>query len=254
MARTYYTTSQAARMLSVSADTVLKWVRAGKIRSYRTPGGHARIPMEAITALLPSSAAERALMEGAGSAREEPYRYCWDFYAGPEGVGQACRDCVVYKSQARRCYEMREIPEEFGHLKLFCDSSCNDCEFYQITRQQALCALVVSRNTSWLEKLADQSDESSLELQFVASEYECAAKIEKFRPDYIVLDCSFGMARTRDICCSLARDERIPFTHIILTSRQAQWKEDCDAEIFAWIKKPFSVRQLTELVEGSTRT
>ena len=51
MVKDYYTTSEAARLLSVSADTVLKWVKADKIDSYRTPGGHARIPKAAVDAI-----------------------------------------------------------------------------------------------------------------------------------------------------------------------------------------------------------
>ena len=54
MNQKHYTTSQAAKLLSVSADTVLKWVKAGKINSYRTPGGHYRIPADAVETLLPA--------------------------------------------------------------------------------------------------------------------------------------------------------------------------------------------------------
>lgn len=39
-----YTTFQAAKLLGVSPPTVIKWTNDGKIRSYRTPGGHRRIP------------------------------------------------------------------------------------------------------------------------------------------------------------------------------------------------------------------
>ena len=45
----YLTTSQAAKILSVSPDAVLKWARAGKIEAYRTPGGHFRIPKSALS-------------------------------------------------------------------------------------------------------------------------------------------------------------------------------------------------------------
>ena len=41
----YLTTTQAAKLLSVTPDTVLKWVKAGKVKSYRTLGGHFRIPL-----------------------------------------------------------------------------------------------------------------------------------------------------------------------------------------------------------------
>ena len=38
-----YSTFQAAKILGVSPPTVIKWANDGKIKSYRTPGGHRRI-------------------------------------------------------------------------------------------------------------------------------------------------------------------------------------------------------------------
>jgi excisionase family DNA binding protein len=247
--KAYYTTSQAAKLLSVSSDTVLKWVRAGKITSYRTPGGHARIPAEAIQALLPNDI--QVELPVPQEVETYPYRYCWDFYAGEDGVRQACRNSVVYKSQARRCYEMRDIPEEFGHLKLFCEESCEECEFYHLTHQQARSALIVSRSTELLERLSDQAARLDLDIRVAANEYESALVIEQFRPDFIVLDCSFGTVRTKEFCRQLSTDERIPFAKIILASRTAKWDEECEAEVFAWIKKPFSIEQLSELIAGA---
>jgi excisionase family DNA binding protein len=41
--REFITTGQAASLCSVTPDTVLKWIKAGKIPASRTPGGHYRI-------------------------------------------------------------------------------------------------------------------------------------------------------------------------------------------------------------------
>ena len=38
-----FTTGQAARLCSVTPDTVLKWIKAGRIEAQRTAGGHYRI-------------------------------------------------------------------------------------------------------------------------------------------------------------------------------------------------------------------
>ena len=73
MIKDYYTTTEAARKLAVSADTVLKWVKAGKIDSYRTPGGHARIPKEAVETLLPKSNA--ATREQESGIESNAYKY-----------------------------------------------------------------------------------------------------------------------------------------------------------------------------------
>jgi excisionase family DNA binding protein len=37
-------TGQVARLFHVSAVAVLHWIRAGKLKAYRVPGGHYRIP------------------------------------------------------------------------------------------------------------------------------------------------------------------------------------------------------------------
>lgn len=39
----YYTTFQVARLLGVSAPTVVNWVKSGLLVAHRTPGGHRRI-------------------------------------------------------------------------------------------------------------------------------------------------------------------------------------------------------------------
>lgn len=250
LSKSHYTTSQAAKLLSVSADTVLKWVKAGKILSYQTPGGHNRIPARAVEALLPAGAID----SGPGELTRS-YDHCWDFYADEDGVRDDCRDCVAFKSGARRCYEMRDIPEEFGHLRLFCHTRCEDCDFYRLTHgRERRRVLVVSRQETWLARLADEATRTDLKLEFAASEYACGTIMEKFRPDFIVLDCSFGTNRTREICRHLNADDRIPFTRIILTSRLARWADDCEQEVCGWIEKPFTVDQLGAFIESASRT
>ena len=47
-ARLAYTTHEAAQLLGVSLPTVVNWIKAGRIDAHRTPGGHRRIPVEAL--------------------------------------------------------------------------------------------------------------------------------------------------------------------------------------------------------------
>lgn len=48
----FYTTFEAAKALGVSALTVWRWCKKGKIKAWRTPGGHYRIPREELDRLL----------------------------------------------------------------------------------------------------------------------------------------------------------------------------------------------------------
>ena len=44
--RRFFTTTEVARYCEVSNDGVLKWIKAGKLRAFATPGGHYRISAE----------------------------------------------------------------------------------------------------------------------------------------------------------------------------------------------------------------
>ncbi|TCL73023.1 helix-turn-helix domain-containing protein [Rhizobium sp. BK251] len=46
------TTAQAARLLGVSVRTAQLWVESGQLPSWKTPGGHRRIPHSAVAALI----------------------------------------------------------------------------------------------------------------------------------------------------------------------------------------------------------
>lgn len=50
--RDMYTLSQVAKRLGVHVNTVRLWCLTGKIEFARTPGGHYRIPDEAMQALM----------------------------------------------------------------------------------------------------------------------------------------------------------------------------------------------------------
>ena len=46
--------SQAAEKLGMSYPALKHWILAGRIKTVKTPGGHHRIPVEALEEFLPS--------------------------------------------------------------------------------------------------------------------------------------------------------------------------------------------------------
>jgi excisionase family DNA binding protein len=126
MNKVYLTTFQAAELLSVTPDSVLKWIKSGILEARRTPGGHYRIARKNIDVLLNKS--KKTTISG-----DNQPRYCWEFNLQDDNCTDSCVDCLVYKARAMRCYEMSSFPTDFGVLKLFCKSSCDDCEYYRIT-------------------------------------------------------------------------------------------------------------------------
>jgi excisionase family DNA binding protein len=246
MDKKYLTTTEAAQLLSVSADTVLKWVRAGKVRSYRTPGGHCRIPAEEITTLLPS---DISMTASPNTAAPPQFQYCWEFNSDSGRIAKECEACLVYQGRARRCYEFRDIPEEFGHLKLFCRTSCEECRYYQVVKEQGLNVLIITRSQSLMEELGAASRDENLRLKFACSEYDAAASIEKFRPDYVVVDCAIGIRNANELCRHLMHDDRLPITRLIIASKDSKAKEQCEQEILGWLRKPFTIADLSGFID-----
>ena len=61
---TLLTPRQAAERLGMSYPALKHWILAGRIRTVKTPGGHHRIPVEALDEFLPAAATAKP-----GSAR-----------------------------------------------------------------------------------------------------------------------------------------------------------------------------------------
>ncbi|HEY3706936.1 MAG TPA: helix-turn-helix transcriptional regulator [Terracidiphilus sp.] len=56
-APTLLTPRQAAEKLGISYPALKHWILAGRIRTVKTPGGHHRVPVEALDEFMPPTAA-----------------------------------------------------------------------------------------------------------------------------------------------------------------------------------------------------
>ncbi len=54
-----YSTFEAARLLNVFTSTVIHWMNSGKLKGYRTPGGHRRIPKEELARFIKENKLEK---------------------------------------------------------------------------------------------------------------------------------------------------------------------------------------------------
>lgn len=82
------TTGQAARLCSVTPDTILKWIKSGRLEAHRTAGGHYRIKRRHLSdlELVPP--------------RPRNFSYCWEFYSSDGSIQAKCKNCVVYRTRA----------------------------------------------------------------------------------------------------------------------------------------------------------
>lgn len=239
------TTGQAARMCSVTPDTILKWIQSGRLPASRTLGGHHRIDQRDIELLLKPAAQGVEKHEKSNGARQ--FRYCWE-YNGNGSLLPGCRHCAVYEMRALRCYQVAKLAPDANHTKLFCSESCEECEYYNLVRTRATNVLMVTDDPSLTEKLKSEAESAPFNLEFSTCEYECSFIIERFRPDFAVVDCSLGIDRSRDISSHLAQDPRTLFSRVILAANEGEFPNECDKMVFARIVKPLSIDDIAECI------
>jgi excisionase family DNA binding protein len=126
MTKEYLTTFEAAKILSVTPDAVLKWIKSGILEARRTPGGHHRIAKKNIYTLLEKSQKTDPSIE-----KQRTFPYCWEYNEHHKNCPNDCEDCLVYKISAKGCYKIFHFPDDYGHLKLNCETSCEECNYYK---------------------------------------------------------------------------------------------------------------------------
>jgi excisionase family DNA binding protein len=242
----------------VTADTVLKWIKQGRIPARRTAGGHFRIHRRDIRH-LEGGPGHRTAPSSAGRAGTEPlrsgdapaerqFRYCWEYNAEEQGqMQQECRRCVVYATRAYRCYEVIKLAG-VGHAKAFCKKTCQTCDYFLEVHQQATNVLVITNNETLGHALVRDAESAGLNMRTTSCEYTTSAVVGAFRPDYAIIDCALGVERSRDILHHLKVDPRIPYVRVILAAQKGEFPKDCDREVFARIETPFGIDDVSSLV------
>ena len=107
-------TGQAAKLCSVTPDTVLKWIKRGRLEAVRTAGGHYRIDvMELDPFMVPPTRDEAqvpAVTAAVEPAETSPNTRCWEYLSTEGKVRDDCRQCVVYRVRATRCFLGHSTP------------------------------------------------------------------------------------------------------------------------------------------------
>jgi len=253
----YLTTGQAAEMLSVTPDAVLKWIKAGRIRAMRTPGGHYRINRSEILQKtdVHNTLIKRANGSGNGNGhgngnRYSTVQYCWEFNANVDGIDPKCRQCIVYQAKAYRCYEMIKLPENSGHARSFCNQTCEECEYYHTVKTQPPNVMVVTDKKSLQNEVVSKGIDPRFDVSFVDCEYTFSMIVEKFRPDYVTIDCSMGNKRAREFAMNIAEDPRLPYVRIVLVGDRFEIPSECDKAVFACIEGAFTMDKFNYLINN----
>ena len=154
MSATMLTTGKAARLCSVKPDTVLKWIKKGRLPASRTAGGHYRVEERALTSLLSDNEQPGNGSNGSGTLCSRPMR-CWEYMN--HDPGDACRDCVVHRVRATWCFRLANVVRGSGHAKRFCNGVCQECPYYRRVHGLPSNVLVITRDEGLIQDLARRS-------------------------------------------------------------------------------------------------
>lgn len=125
MDKEYLTTSEAAKLCKVTRFTVRNWVKQGKLRAITTPGGHQRIPKEAVLGLLKKSQTVEQKTPAVVSGDMEVR--CWEAKEVLASGKHQCASCLVFKEQVNRCFL---TVKTFGSEKVHCNIDCLSCVYF----------------------------------------------------------------------------------------------------------------------------
>lgn len=207
----HLTTGEVAKLCSVKADTVLKWIKKGRLAATRTAGGHHRIDRREVSALMEHR--DGAVVP---PCSRRPLR-CWEYLSEGGVVREACKACAAYRVRAAWCFEMLNLPDGAGHARQFCNTSCTDCVYFQRIKGSVTKVMVVSRDREMVRRLdAEQSD--CLSLRFARNGYEASALVESFQPAFVIVDAELAGGECDELVSCLSHDARVPGLKVFLAA------------------------------------
>ncbi len=207
----YISTGQAAKLLGVTPDAILKWIKRGRLTAVRTAGGHFRVRRDQVDALIQAKS---------GSAEaERKALHCWEYHAFDGKLRDECAVCLVHTSRALRCYELSRHPKEMGFTTCFAfKGRCRDCGYYRTQVHAPVRLLVVTDDTLLRDRLSAETGQSRYQVEFCSNAYDCSSTIERFRPEIVLLDGALAVEFRTEMCTRLSTDPRVPDVRIVQTA------------------------------------
>ncbi|MCL4403087.1 MAG: helix-turn-helix domain-containing protein, partial [Acidobacteria bacterium] len=157
MSASMLTTGKAAHLCSVQPDTVLKWIKKGRLPATRTAGGHYRVAERDLLLFLSQHGAN-------GTGREENAALCarpmgcWEYMN--HGPGGECEECVVHRVHAAYCFRLVNLVKGAGHAKRFCSGPCQECPYYRRVHCLPTNVLVITADEGLIHELARRQTEA----------------------------------------------------------------------------------------------
>jgi excisionase family DNA binding protein len=245
------TTGQAAKLCEVVPDTILKWIRKGRLRGTRTAGGHYRInPRDLQPHVAPGRLVGQATEATPSSSRTLP---CWEYLSDNRVVRDKCKDCKVYQERAAGCLEAGNGQAYADRL---CEGSCDECAYYRRVRGLSTNVLVISSDEPLLQRLST-GENDSIVLQTARSAYEASAAVQAFPAAFVIVDQELVATEGNRLLQALSTDPRLTGAKIVLcvphgatTGRDTEIRGYGGGAVFGTIEKPFGLRRIAAVINS----
>jgi excisionase family DNA binding protein len=242
MGQDMVSTGQAAKLCAVTPDTILKWIKNNRLEAVRTAGGHYRIMKEKLKPYLAESqtTSTKELLQ---------INYCWEYHAKDEHINESCRDCMIFKSKAEKCYLMAGLGKNAGHAQTFCKTSCYECEYFNFVNKVQINVLIISENRE-MRKTLEAGDNRNLTLKFSCCGYETSTIIQEYKPDYIIIDESMVNSNPDELCKHILEDPRAHGSQIVLAITEKSTRHQIPDGVCASIRIPFYALDVEECIQN----
>ena len=210
------TTGKVAQRCSVKPDTVLKWIKKGRLRAVRTMGGHFRVDERDLVPLLENVEDDEDRIDNAPACAHPPLR-CWEYMS--DDSQEECQTCSAFRVHAAWCFQLVKLTHAAGHNKKFCTGSCLDCPYYRRTHGLPTNVLVLTRDQALIQRIANGNHEC-LAFRYARTGYDASAIMSVFRPALVVVDEYVLSNGDAGLVEALAADPRIPGVRILIGARE----------------------------------
>jgi tRNA 2-thiouridine synthesizing protein E len=248
MNKPFISTGRAAKLLSVAPDTVLRWIKQGKIPARRTVGGHYRIWRSSVEAILDPAKGRPQEMTGKDCGT---ILYCWESNSIDGRISEDCLSCAVYQARESGRHEAGERLRQKGRGEADRSTICEECPHYKDRKPRPINVLVITDNEELKSSLGEEAAVfSRFNIRYTSCEYECSAIVDSFRPEYVVVDCAMDWRERQEFCLHLSSDPRIPNVKIILAVSADRGLSNDLLGSLSVIGKPFALADLENYVEN----
>ena len=239
------TTGKAARICSVQPDTVLKWIKKGRLPAIRTAGGHYRVDEHDLAPLVSAPQRTEDDCPGPLDKSGRPLR-CWEYMS--DQLGDECTECVVYRTRTSCCFELVRLLRGANHAKCFSTGACLDCPYYRRVQGAPLNVLVVTRDESLIHAISTRNN-PCVAFRFARTGYDASAIISVFRPGFVVV--GEGIAEHEcGLIEALAADPRAPGVRILLGARVDMDSPLRKSSVIAGVlQRPFCCDEILDFAE-----